>query len=367
MTQLIYELDIKALTNLLKEWNEPAYRAKQIWQGLYQHLYDSPEQFTNIPKSLREQLAEHVTFLPFTVKIYQDSSDGFTRKTLFELPDKNLIEAVLMRYGDPADNPQITAAAPHSENLRGAKNRRTLCISTQAGCAMGCVFCATGQMGFKRHLSSGEIVAQVMYYARMLKDVNESVTNIVLMGMGEPFHNYDNTMAAIDRLNDADGYNFGARRFTISTVGLVPQIRRFADERRQVNLAISLHAADDESRVSMLPINKKYKIADVIDACRYYVAQTHRRITFEWALINGVNDSPEVAKKLASRLKGLMCHVNAIPLNPTTGYAGIATDRQRAILFKEVLEQAGIPCTIRMRRGIDIQAGCGQLAGSVVS
>jgi len=364
---LIYDLDISALTNLLKEWDEPAYRAKQIWQGLYQHLWGSPEQFTNLPKTLREKLAGNVTFSPFKVKVYQDSSDGFTRKTLFELPDKNLIEAVLMRYGDPADNPQITASAPNSENMRGAKNRRTLCISTQAGCAMGCVFCATGQMGFKRHLSSGEIIAQVMYYARMLKAENQVVTNIVLMGMGEPFHNYDNTMAAIDRLNNPDGYNFGARRFTISTVGLVPQIRRFADEKRQVNLAISLHAADDAARVSMLPINKKYKIEDVIDACHYYVAQTHRRITFEWALINGVNDTPEVAKKLAARVKGLMCHVNAIPLNPTVGYTGQATSRERAAAFKAALEQAGIPCTIRMRRGIDNQAGCGQLAGTVVS
>jgi 23S rRNA (adenine2503-C2)-methyltransferase len=362
---LIYDLNIDQLTNLLQEWDEPAYRAKQIWQGLYQHLYSSPEQFTNLSKTLREKLAAHFVFDPFTVKLYLDSSDGFTRKTLFELPDKNLIEAVLMRYGDPADNPQITRAAPMSENLRGAKNRRTLCISTQAGCAMGCVFCATGQMGFKRHLTSGEIIAQVLYYARMLKNVNESVTNIVLMGMGEPFHNYDNTMAAIDRLNDPDGFNFGARRFTLSTVGLVPQIRRFADERRQVNLAISLHAADDDERLAIMPVNKRYKIDDVIEACRYYVAQTGRRVTFEWALINGVNDTPEVARKLAARLKGLLCHVNAIPLNPTAGYNGRATDRQRAILFKETLEQAGIPCTIRMRRGIDIQAGCGQLAGSV--
>ena len=349
---LIYDLDLDELTDLLKEWNEPAYRAKQIWQGLYQHFYNSPEQFTNLPRSLREKLADNLTFSPIKPKLYLDSSDGQTRKTLFELHDGQVIEAVLMRY-DP-------------ETFTG-RGRRTLCISTQAGCAMGCVFCATGQMGFKRHLSSGEIVAQVMYYARMLKEEDEVVTNIVLMGMGEPFHNYNNTMEAIDRLNDADGYKFGARRFTISTVGLVPMIRRFADEKRQVNLAISLHAADDESRVSMLPINKKYKIDDVLEACRYYVSQTGRRITFEWALINGVNDSPEVARQLAARLKGLLCHVNAIPLNPTPGFEGHATDRQRAALFKEALEQAGIPCTIRMKRGIDIQAGCGQLAGAVSS
>src|SRR5512138_2451080 len=346
---LIYDLDLDEITNLLKQWDEPTYRAKQIWRGLYQHFYSSPEQFTNLPKSLREKLVP-LLVSPIKPKLYLDSSDGQTRKTLFELQDGQVIEAVLMRY-DP-------------DTFTG-KSRRILCISTQAGCAMGCVFCATGQMGFKRHLSIGEIIAQVMYYARMLRQKNENVTNIVLMGMGEPFHNYDNTMAAIDRLNDPEGYNFGARRFTISTVGLVPMIRRFADEKRQVNLAISLHAADDESRVSMLPINKKYRIDEVLDACRYYVSQTGRRITFEWALINGVNDTPEVARKLASRLKGLLCHVNAIPLNPTMGYEGRATDRERAAIFKQTLEQAGIPCTIRMKRGIDIQAGCGQLAGGV--
>lgn len=362
--KLIYDLDFAALRNIFNEWNEPAYRAKQVWQGLYQHLYSSPQRFTNLPNTLRAKLAEEFTFTAFTVKTYLDSSDKSTRKTLFQLPDGNLIEAVLMRYGDPADNPQITTAAPQSANLRGAKNRRTLCISTQAGCAMGCVFCATGQMGFKRNLTSGEIVAQVMFYAQMLKEQNETVSNIVFMGMGEPFHNYDNTMAAIDRLNDADGFNFGARRFTISTVGLVPQIRRFADEHRQVNLAISLHAADDDRRLAIMPVNKRYKIDDVIEACKYYVEKTHRRVTFEWALINGVNDTPEVAVKLAARLKGLLCHVNAIPLNPTQGYSGEATSRQRANLFKEALEQAGIPCTIRMRRGIDINAGCGQLAGA---
>ncbi len=341
--QLIYDLDLNSFDDLLNSWGEPSYRVKQIWQGLYRHFYDSAEQFTNLPKSLREKMEEQFTFSAFKVKTYLDSSDGQTRKTLFELSDGHLIEAVLMRYD----------------------RRRTLCISTQAGCAMGCVFCATGQMGFKRHLAAGEIVAQVMYYARLLQAENLNVTNIVLMGMGEPFHNYDHTMSAIDRLNDADGYNLGARRFTISTVGLVPMIRRFADEKRQVNLAISLHAADDEMRVSMLPVNKRWNIEAVLEACRYYVQQTGRRVTFEWALINGVNDTPEVACQLAARLKGLLCHVNAIPLNPTAGYQGQATDRVRAAAFKESLEQAGVPCTIRMRRGIDIQAGCGQLAGLV--
>jgi 23S rRNA (adenine2503-C2)-methyltransferase len=364
---LLYDLDLPALTTLLAGWGEPAYRASQIWQGLYVHLYTSPDQFTNLPNTLRARLAEEFTFTPFTVKTWLDSSDKSTRKTLFQLPDGNLIEAVLMRYGDPADMPPPSSLRDTPPNIGGSRrgDRRTLCISTQAGCAMGCVFCATGQMGFKRHLTSGEIVAQVMYYARMLREVNENVTNIVLMGMGEPFHNYDNVMAAIDRLNDPQGFNFGARRITLSTVGLAPQIKRFADEKRQVNLAISLHAADDDERLAIMPVNKRYKIDEVLEACRYYVEKTHRRVTFEWALISGVNDTPEVARKLAARLKGLLCHVNAIPLNPTAGYAGQAASRQRAELFKQTLEQAGIPCTIRMRRGIDIAAGCGQLAGSL--
>jgi len=360
---LIYDLDFSGLTDVFKGWNEAAYRSRQVWDGLYKHFYNSPDQFTNLSRSLRERLGKQFTFSGLNVRTYMDSSDGFTRKTLFELPDGNLIEAVLMRYGDPADDPRAASLSPSREG----EKRRTLCISTQAGCGMGCVFCATGQMGFKRHLTSGEIVAQVMYYARMLKNENESVTNIVFMGMGEPFHNYDHTMSAIDRLNDPDGYNFGARRFTISTVGLVPQIRRFADEKRQVNLAISLHEVDDEKRLQIMPVNRRYGIDDVLDACRYYIEKTNRRVTFEWALINGINDSAETALKLAARLTGLMCHVNAIPLNPTAGYAGRSTSRQRARIFKETLEHAGIPCTIRIRRGIDIGAGCGQLAGSVFS
>lgn len=343
----IYDLDLPTLTDLLKDWGQPAYRARQIWQGLYKNLWNTPEEFSNLPKALRERLAAELDFEILTPSVKLDSSDGQTRKTLFQLPDGRQIEAVLMRY-DP-------------ETFQG-RTRRTLCISTQVGCAMGCAFCATGQMGFSRHLSSGEIVAQVMYYARMLHERDESVTNVVLMGMGEPFHNYNNTMDAIDRLNDPEGYNFGARRFTISTSGLVPAIRRFAEEKRQVNLAVSLHAVEDVPRSAMMPVNKRYPIAELMAACREYVDATNRRITFEWALIHGVNDTPEVAGKLASLLKGMLCHVNAIPLNPTTGYTGQATTRERAEAFRQALEQNGIPCTIRVRRGIDIQAGCGQLA-----
>jgi 23S rRNA (adenine2503-C2)-methyltransferase len=202
----------------------------------------------------------------------------------------------------------------------------------------------------------------VLYFARQLQASGEQVTNVVFMGMGEPFHNYDATMQAIDRLNHPEGFNFGARRFTVSTVGLVPAIRRFSEEKRQVNLAVSLHAADDDLRSSLLPINRKYPLDVLIQACRDYVENTHRRITFEWALIQGMNDSLEQARKLSQRLEGMLCHVNIIPLNPTKRYAGQASSQRQARIFRDELERHAIPCTIRVRRGIDIQAGCGQLA-----
>jgi 23S rRNA (adenine2503-C2)-methyltransferase len=340
MPTFIYDLPLSDLASLLADLGEPAYRARQIWEGLYHHFWNAPEEFTNLPAALRAKLSETLSFNVLTPATTLQSADGETVKTLFQLHDGRAIEAVLMRY----------------------EKRNTLCISTQAGCAMGCVFCATGQMGFKRHLSSGEIVAQVMYYARMLNAQGEAVTNVVVMGMGEPFHNYDNTMAAIDRLNDPDGYNFGARRFTISTVGLVPAIRRFAAEKRQVNLAVSLHAADDDLRSQMLPVNKSHPVDELLQACRDYSAATGRRVTFEWALVDGVNDTPEQALLLAGKLKGMLCHVNAIPLNPTEGYAGRGTTRERAVKFRDVLTRHGVACTIRLRRGMDIQAGCGQLA-----
>jgi 23S rRNA (adenine2503-C2)-methyltransferase len=349
----IFDLDLNDFHTLLSSWGQPSYRAGQIWDGLYRQLWNQPAQFTSIPKSIQQKLADQfgisglcgelTSILPGQIL---KSKDGETVKTLFRLADHNAVEAVLMRYA----------------------RRRTLCISTQAGCAMGCVFCATGQMGFQRHLSSGEIIQQVLYYARQLAKQGEQVTNVVIMGMGEPFHNYDSTMAAIDRLNHPQGFNFGARRFTISTVGLIPAIQRFSRERRQVNLAISLHAADDELRSRLLPINHKYPLDDLFTACLEYINLTHRRLSFEWALIDGVNDSPDQARQLALRLLPLhqgdanLCHVNIIPLNPTHNYPGRATTPQQAKSFQEVLEKLGVPCTIRLRRGIDIQAGCGQLA-----
>ncbi|MDD5468453.1 MAG: 23S rRNA (adenine(2503)-C(2))-methyltransferase RlmN [Anaerolineales bacterium] len=338
--QLLYDLDLAGLTTLMQEWGEPAYRASQVWQGLYQHLWVIPEQFTSLPLPLRTKLAEAFLFSSLHPAQEFVSQNGETHKTLFRLHNGDAIETVLMRF----------------------RTRRTLCISTQSGCGMGCVFCATGQMGLQRSLSAGEIVEQVLYYARKLAVFNEKVTNVVVMGMGEPFHNYEATLAAIQRLNHPAGFNLGTRRFTISTVGLAPMIRRFTEEDHQINLAVSLHAANDELRSALIPINKKYPLEVLIAACREYVARTHRRITFEWALIRDLNDSRSHARQLADLVQGMTCHVNVIPLNPTQRYAGQATTMERAREFKLELESRGIPCTIRIRRGIDIAAGCGQLA-----
>ncbi|MQC26702.1 MAG: 23S rRNA (adenine(2503)-C(2))-methyltransferase RlmN [Chloroflexi bacterium] len=338
--KLIYDLNFRELAAQTAEWDEPSYRSEQLWEGLYTQLWDSPAAFSNLPKALRATLGDAFTFRHLTVNTRLQSSDGETTKVLFTLPDGNAIETVLMLY----------------------EQRRTLCISTQAGCALGCTFCATGQMGFRRNLTSGEIVEQVLFFARELAAADERVTNIVLMGMGEPFHNYEASLAAIDLLNAQPGFGMAARRFTISTVGLVPAIKRFTKENRQVGLAISLHATDDKLRASMLPINNRYPIAELIAACRDYVEATGRRITFEWALIQHVNDSAEQATQLADLLHGINCHVNVIPLNPTKGFDGEKSTRARVAGFRRVLTDRGISCTVRVRRGIDIDAGCGQLA-----
>ncbi|HMN11786.1 MAG TPA: 23S rRNA (adenine(2503)-C(2))-methyltransferase RlmN [Bellilinea sp.] len=342
---------LSALDLSLSEWQGyfreiglPNFRGRQVWEGLYKNLYTESSSFTNIPKDLRGKIFDAYPLQTLTLEKSVKSKDGETEKVLFRLDSGNLIETVLMNYDE----------------------RNTVCVSTQSGCAMGCVFCATGQMGFYENLSSGEIIGQILHFERKLRSSGEKLTNIVFMGMGEPFHNYDNVLKAIRVLNDASGFNFGARRFTISTVGLIPQILRLAKEEIQVNLAISLHAANNELRSSMMPVNRKYPVEELIAACRDYVQETHRRVTFEYALVSDVNDHPENASDLALLLKGFNCHVNLIPLNPTKKYQRSGSSRERAAAFKAVLDEAGIPCTIRMRRGIDINAGCGQLASSVV-
>lgn len=340
---LIYNFDKSDIQNIVMEWGEKPYRTTQIWQGIYKNFWQLPDDFTNLSIEIRQLLESNYSFVGLDPIRSISTADRNTEKTLFRLHDGQAIETVLMKYRD----------------------RNTICISTQVGCAMGCNFCATGQMGFRRNLSSGEIVAQVLYYAARLNRSSEKLTNIVVMGMGEPFHNYEATMSAVDRLNDKEGFNFGERRFTISTVGLVPLINKFSEEKRQINLAISLHAAENELRTSLLPINKKYPIEDLLAACEEYIRNTNRRITFEWALIESVNDTPEQAHLLVSKIQGLLCHVNLIPLNQTKLFNGTRSTMDRAQKFKSIIESAGIHCTIRLRRGIDIQAGCGQLMSEI--
>lgn len=340
----LYDLGYAELEELLDGLGEPAFRAQQVWQWLYRHYVAGFEQMTNLPKTLREKLGAVARLDVLQPVSEMTSNDGQTTKVLFQLDDGQLIETVRMDYDE----------------------RHTLCISTQAGCAMGCVFCATGQMGFFRHLTDGEIVAQVMHFARELEAEDERVTNIVLMGMGEPLHNYEHTMAAIDRLTDDEGFNLGARRITLSTVGLVPAIRRFADEERQVGLAVSLHAATDEERSRLIPANRRWDIAELMDTLRYYIEKTGRQVTIEWALIAGENDTTEQAQRLGQLLQGMLVHVNLIPLNPTAGYGGTPSSRARVAAFQDTLSRYGVSSTVRVRRGIDIQAGCGQLRDRVV-
>ena len=340
----LHDLNYQQLTDYLREIGEPDYRARQIWYWLYHEYVSDFEQMTNLPKVLRQHLSENIKLDQLEVAAFEHSSDKATTKVLFRLNDGNYIETVLMRYD----------------------KRRTVCISTQAGCAMGCVFCATGQMGFVRNLSVGEIVGQVLFFAGRLAAESERATNVVFMGMGEPLHNYDNTMSAVDRLVDREGFNLGARKITISTVGLVPAIRRYADEKRQTRLAVSLHAATDAERHRLIPVSRRWSLDSLMDACRYYINLTRRRLTFEWALISGENDTIEQAQRLGQLLAGMNCHVNLIPLNPTSGYTGHPSDRMRVHAFQQGLDNHGVKSTVRVRRGIDIQAGCGQLRDRII-
>jgi 23S rRNA (adenine2503-C2)-methyltransferase len=337
---LIFDRSFSELESYFRALGQPDYRAVQLWEGLYQSLVTSPDQITNLPLKLRERLASEFRFSAFEQQAELHSLDGSTHKYLLKAHDEALIEVVLMRY----------------------ERRRTACISTQVGCGMGCVFCATGQMGLQRNLTRGEIIEQVLLVQRELQKVDDNLTNVVVMGMGEPFHNYEQTLAAIEILNDPRGFNFGARRFTISTVGLIPMIERFIDQDLQVNLAVSLHAATQELRDRLLPINARYPLDELMRVCRRYVDETNRRITFEWALINAVNDTPDQAYALADLVANMNCHVNLIPLNPTAGFEGDRTDPAVVDQFLRILQEHEISATVRVRRGIDIQAGCGQLA-----
>ncbi len=367
-THSIKKTDLLSLTlpqmqQWLVELGEPPFRAKQLYSWLYQRLATDFSAMTNLPQALRDQLAQEASIGPMILRSELHSKDGRTRKILLELDDGRLIESVLMLY------PPIGESSA----------RATVCVSTQAGCAFGCTFCATDQMGFDRHLTAGEIVAQVLFFARELRDAPWSargnplgrpvrnapvdhITNLVLMGMGEPLHNYNNVMQALRILNNPDGFNLGARHMTVSTVGLVPAIRKLSQEPLQVNLAISLHAPTDELRSQTMPINKKYPLEELLTACKDYIAATGRQVTFEYVLLAGVNDTAEYAHLLGELLAPLkqFAHVNCIPVNATSADykppSGVAIRAFRNILFEH-----GVSNSVRAERGDDIAAACGQL------
>ena len=337
---ILYDQSSETLQAVLRELCQPAFRLKQLEEGLYHHRYMAFGEFSTIPKSLLDALEEKFSLFPLEVIREIVSRDKQTQKFLFKLSDDNYIETVLMHY----------------------EGRHTVCISTQVGCPMGCVFCATGQMGYTRNLTAGEILSQIIFCMRRLADEGKDLTNVVYMGMGEPFLNYDEVMASIARLTDQKGLNFGARRITISTVGILPRIRQFTEAKSQVNLALSLHAPNDALRSSLVPSNEFYPLKSLIEASKKYTDYTHRRVLIEYALIDGVNDTLALADELATLLHGMLCLVNLIALNPSQDGGLKGSPREKVEAFRDRLMKRSIQTTIRLKRGIEINAGCGQLA-----
>ncbi len=344
VTQSLLSLTFSELETVLSEAGVLKHHAKALWRAVHRdHALDLTE--CDFLPPLKKWVEAHVGAgkLYFIDSPEQEqeihSSDELTRKYLLRLNDGQVIETVLMGYD----------------------GRFTACLSSQAGCAMGCVFCATGQMGFVRHLTVGEIVAQIRHVRRMLAQSHphRRLRNIVLMGMGEPLHNYDSVMKAMDIVSDVRGSSISPLKIAISTVGLVPNILRMAEEGRPYRLAVSLHGSTEEERSALVPTSKKWNLESLIGACRSYCETTGKRIFFEWTLIAGKNDSPETAERLVALLEGIDSHVNIIPLNPTNGFSGAASETGAE--FQQIIRKSGIPCTFRQRRGIDVAAGCGML------
>ena len=336
MTTTLYTPDREEFAALLA--GEPRYRLDQVWDGLYTQLA-APGEISNVPKALRERLAAHLpTSLSEVTRQINDNGD--TVKYLWELHDGSRIETVLMVYPD----------------------RVTVCVSSQAGCAMGCGFCATGQAGFTRQLTVGEIVEQVVVAAREARSMDRRLANVVFMGMGEPMANEGAVWGSVERLHGAIGLS--ARHITISTVGLIPGIRKLTERPLPVNLAVSLHAANDTLRDELVPINKRYPLDDLMRACADYLEAKGRRLSFEWAMIEGVNDRDSDAAELAKLCRHfrLPAHVNLIPLNPTPGYPTIGSSKTRVAQFHTLLTDLGVNATVRRNRGTDVDAACGQLA-----
>ncbi|MFN8591718.1 MAG: 23S rRNA (adenine(2503)-C(2))-methyltransferase RlmN [Thermomicrobiales bacterium] len=335
----LYDLILPELIDKVAGWGLPAYRARQIWGWAYRQLAPDYEAMTNLPVTLRARLSEEMPLSPLTPVRTLTADQGETIKTLYSTADGELLETVLMLYPD----------------------RATVCVSCQVGCAVGCAFCATGLMGLTRNLNAGEIVAQVVDAARLARERGRELNNIVMMGMGEPLQNYVETMRFITIVHDPAGLNIGARRITVSTSGVVPKIDALADEPLQLNLAVSLHAPDDDLRSQLVPINRRYPIATLMEAIDRYIAKTGRRVSFEYALMRGINDSDDIAERLAALLRGRLCHVNVIPLNPVDVLPYERPDEQGIARFVGILHDAGVPATVRYSRGLDIDAACGQL------
>jgi 23S rRNA (adenine2503-C2)-methyltransferase len=336
-----YDLSREELGALLAGHGQPRYRIEQVWSGLYERG-EEPGDLTTLPKALRSVLSADPMLAPALTSAHESVSEGGdTIKWLWTLHDGRQVETVLMHY----------------------PGRSTVCISSQAGCAMGCGFCATGQAGFDRHLSAGEIIEQVVRARAAAAATGRRLSNVVFMGMGEPMANYDAVWTSVRRLHDDLGLS--ARHLTISTVGIIPGIRRLAGEDLPVNLAVSLHAANDTLRDELVPINRRYPLGPLAEACAAYLEAKGRRLSFEWALIDGVNDRPSDAAELARIARPLGAHVNLIPLNPTPGYPVRGTRRDGVVAFRDRLVDLGINATIRQNRGTSIDAACGQLRAEV--
>lgn len=332
---ILLDYSIDELTEIFISNNIPKFRAKQVY-GWLQKGYATFDEMPNIPKELRSTLSEkYETGIPEIVDCLESRLDE-TRKYLLKFSDDNIIEAVLMKY----------------------KHGYSICISSQIGCRMGCKFCASTGLNFVRNLTAGEMLGEVVAVSR---DSGVRISNIVLMGIGEPFDNFDNFVKFIRLVNDENGLNIGQRHITVSTCGLVDRINDFTDMNMQVNLSISLHATSDDARSEIMPINRKYNIKQLLSACRNYVSKTNRRITFEYALIKGINDSPYVAEQIANLLKGMLCHVNLIPVNEVKDSGFCKSDKKTIDSFLNILTRSGIPATVRRELGADIAAACGQL------
>ncbi|MBE7096347.1 23S rRNA (adenine(2503)-C(2))-methyltransferase RlmN [Bacillus cereus] len=334
----IYSLQLHEMQDWLKEQGEPKFRAGQIFDWLYKKRVKNYDDMSNLSKGLRDKLSNSFDITTLNTLVKQTSSDG-TIKFLFQLYDGYSIETVLMRheYGN------------------------SICVTTQVGCRIGCTFCASTLGGLKRNLEAGEIVAQVVEVQRALDETEERVSSLVVMGIGEPFDNYDNLMSFLRIVNHEKGIHIGARHMTVSTSGIVPKIYKFAEEDMQINFAISLHSANTELRSKLMPINRAYKLPDLMEAVKYYVNRTGRRITFEYGLFGGENDQVEQAEELAALLQGVKCHVNLIPVNYVPERDYVRTPREQIFLFEKTLKDRGVNVTIRREQGHDIDAACGQL------